>query len=99
LLLLVAVLLLVHLPAAAARRRLPGLRPCLLLGPQAFLLPLRRSRRQLFVLQLLPRLGLELRLGLLLHRGLCLDRHHRENSGGEHSESYRCRQRFASFHE
>jgi len=93
LLLLVAVLLLVHLPAAAARRRLPGLCPCLLLGPQAFLLPLRRGRRQLFLLQLLPRLG------LLLHRGLCLDRHHCENSGGEHSESYRCRQRFASFHE
>jgi len=80
LLLLVAVLLLVHLPAAGARRRLPGL----LLGPQAFLLALRRGRRQLLVLELLPRLG----LCLLLGGGLCLDRHHRENAGGEHSESY-----------
>ena len=83
-LLLVAVLLLVHLPATGARRQLPGL----LLGPKALLLALRRGRRQLLVLQLLPRLGPRLGLCLLLRGGLCLDRHHRENPGGEHSESY-----------
>ena len=97
LLLLVAVLLLVHLPAASARRRLPGLRPGLLLGPHPLLLPLRCGRRQLLMLQLLPGLrlgallGLEAELGLAARGRLRLHRHHRENSGGEHSESYRCR--------
>jgi len=79
----------------------PGLG--LLLGPQSFLLPLRRGRRQLLVLHLQLRLRLRplLRLDALLRwcatRRLRLDRHHRQQPRREHPECNHGRKRFTPF--